>query len=1101
MANALTRQNIDFSEASGSGEADWGDDDPRWYDMVWSERSRRYMTRIGLRGELEEEARRRRLAEGTGSRLDTVIHLTGLPVRMAASIPEIPASLARSAEYISGHGGPGRLPDETQAEYEARLATVPDEATRAVEAATNLSMFGGKGAPVTTNRLVIAGKAVGREPVLPEAARLAADRPFAKAATGAAAADLAKGSLPADYSGAAMTVAQMDDILVGMGYDPRQLTLNQKSWLIQRERVGAKPAAAAETPAIGGGEERAALPRPAGGGGLGSEGGGGGGEPRIRQASAEADLAAAGEPPLEGLPRKPIELADGSVHVPGPSAVARKAAADYMAEAGIPYNPTNKYKKVDKEKAAKTAQAFEDMPHAPDDPAVQSAYDALINETMAQWEAVKRTGLKIEFNPPGTNPYKSNPRMAMQDIRENNHLWVFPTSEGFGTGAEAAAAMRDNPMLRPTSEVISGQPVVANDIFRIVHDYFGHYKEGVGFRAEGEHNAFRIHRDMFTPPAQRALASETRGQNSWVNYGPHGEKNRHASGDDTQYAPQKIGLMPEWTLYAGGRGGRLAAGLMSAREPGNRLGFVPDLRVRVRNPGVLPDKPLITQATTNKNAQAQLDNIDLILAGFPRATETPKDWSQMMAHAFASDEVPIPPYAFIRDINGDGAARKIASLSPGQIADADHGFAEAARMRQAYEAGRLSPVTTGKLFMWSFLSRGVSPYTQESLFIDAFSGANEWIQKAARGEFTKDDIPAYKEWAASVAPKDTGLPGSGALHNLNAFGTHFLLKMGRLGADGISNLQRLHDMLANPEMTGPQIRREFMKFGEGVGIDNKVVSFTLLVAGKKDVMVIDRVQTRQLWDDGRFADRNIYDGQKVNKKVVTGTALSNLTYGARGLLVYEAIERTLGAKIGDIYEAAGRRREDASIGRFHWESWVAHSQQEASHGTLGAIMEDALGRRNVPAISTVSAKEGEYGAFAYGARYARDENGAPYFSYTVPTGNTYEFSVPAWRQFLADVKKRKARVVPKGFKVTESGNAPWYEQSGVDPQALDRLASSRSDRGAASPGAGAVRGAEQGQVAGGPAGGAGDWRSDPVVAPPGVRLTPVDHNPFAGEPK
>jgi len=465
-----------------------------------------------------------------------MMHLAGLPVRMAASIPEIPASLARSAEYISGHGGPPiRLPDETQSEYEARLATVPDEATRAVEAATNLSMFGGKGTPVTTNRLVVAGKAVGREPVLPEAARVAADRPFAKVATGAAAADLAKGSLPADYSGAAMTVAQMDDILVGMGYDPRQLTLNQKSWLIQRERVGAKPAAA-ETSAIGGGEERAALPRPAGGG-LGSEGGGGGGEPRVRQASAEADLAAAGEPPLEGLPRKPIELADGSVHVPGPSAVARKAAADYMAEAGIPYNPTNKYKKVDKEKAAKTAQAFEDMPHAPDDPAVQSAYGALIDETMAQWEAVKRTGLKVEFNPPGTNPYKSNPRMAMQDIRENNHLWVFPTSEGFGTGAEAAAAMRDNPMLRPTSEVISGQPVVANDIFRIVHDYFGHYKEGVGFRAEGEHNAFRIHRDMFTPPAQRALASETRGQNSWVNYGPHGEKNRHASGDDTQYAP------------------------------------------------------------------------------------------------------------------------------------------------------------------------------------------------------------------------------------------------------------------------------------------------------------------------------------------------------------------------------------------------------------------------------------------------------------------------------------------------------------------------------------------------------------------------------------
>jgi hypothetical protein len=302
-------------------------------------------------------------------------------------------------------------------------------------------------------------------------------------------------------------------------------------------------------------------------------------------------------------------------------------------------------------------------------------------------------------------------------------------------------------------------------------------------------------------------------------------------------------------------------------------------------------------------------------------------------------------------------------------------------------------------------------------------------------------------------------------------------------------------MLSDPNMTGAKIRREFLKFGEGVGIDNKVVSFTMLVAGHPDVMVIDRVQTRQLWDDGRFADRNIYDGVKVNKKVVTGTALANLTYGARGLLVYEAIERALGAKIHDIYAAAGRP-QDASIGRYHWESWVAHSQQEASHGSLSAVLGAVRARQsgsNAPAISAVSAKEGEYGGFAYGARYARDEDGIPYFSYTTPSGNSYEFSVPAWRQFLADVKKRKAKVVPKGFKVTESGNAPWYEQAGVSKEALDRLAASRADR----QGAGAVRAAGQDQVASGSHGGAGDWRNDPIIHPSGAVLTPVDHDPFA----
>ena len=555
-----------------------------------------------------------------------------------------------------------------------------------------------------------------------------------------------------------------------------------------------------------------------------------------------------------------------------------------------------------------------------------------------------------------------------------------------------------------------------------------------------------------------------------------------------------------FTLYAG-RNRAAMFGLLKPTQEGNKLGFHPDLRVRVPNPRGLPDKPLITQTTTNRNAPAQLDNVDLILAGHPQATDSPMRWSRMMSQAFASDEVPAPPYAFIRDINGAaaGAAAKIRLLTPGQIADADGGFDFSREMRDAYINGELSPTDTGKLFMWSFLSRGVSPYTQESLFIDAFEGADHWIQKAADGDFTKADIPAYKEWAATTSPKGSGQPGSGSMHNLNAFGSTFLLKMGRLGADGISNLQRLHNMLSDPNMTGALIRREFMKFGEGVGIDNKVVSFTMLVAGHHDVMVIDRVQTRQLWDDGRFADRNIYDGEKVNKKVVTGTALANLTYGARGLLVYEAIERGLGEKIHDIYAAAGRP-QDASIGRYHWESWVAYSQQEASHGSLGAVLGAVKARQsgsNVPAISAVSAKEGEYGGFAYGARYARDENGSPFFSYTTPVGNTYEFSVPAWRQFLADVKKRKAKVVPKGFKVTESGNAPWFEQSGVNREALDRLAANRADR----PGSGALRAPGQNSVARGPAGSGGDWRNDPILHHSGATLTPVDHDPFTGEPK
>jgi hypothetical protein len=210
-----------------------------------------------------------------------------------------------------------------------------------------------------------------------------------------------------------------------------------------------------------------------------------------------------------------------------------------------PYTPPTKYHPLDPEHSKAIAQAYEEMKHTPNDPATKASYDALIDETAKQYEAIKKTGLKIEPIPSGApDPYAANPRMAAIDVAENNHLWFFPTEGGFGT----VNKITDNPMLRNTGEKIGDHPLLANDMFRIVHDYFGHLKEGHGFRAAGEDNAWRTHAQMYSDIARPAMTTETRGQNSWVNYGPHGEKNRTASGADTTYADQKVGLLPEWVM-------------------------------------------------------------------------------------------------------------------------------------------------------------------------------------------------------------------------------------------------------------------------------------------------------------------------------------------------------------------------------------------------------------------------------------------------------------------------------------------------------------------------------------------------------------------------
>ena len=138
-----------------------------------------------------------------------------------------------------------------------------------------------------------------------------------------------------------------------------------------------------------------------------------------------------------------------------------------------------------------------------------------------------------------------NPWHQVKDFRDNT-LRYFPTERGFGSGS--GDALEGNVMLPDSGERLNGVPLLNNDLFRIVHDYFGHLKEGHGFRAAGEDNAWRSHAAMYSDLARPAMTSETRGQNSWLNFGPHGEANRTATAENTRFADQKMGMMPEWTM-------------------------------------------------------------------------------------------------------------------------------------------------------------------------------------------------------------------------------------------------------------------------------------------------------------------------------------------------------------------------------------------------------------------------------------------------------------------------------------------------------------------------------------------------------------------------
>lgn len=209
---------------------------------------------------------------------------------------------------------------------------------------------------------------------------------------------------------------------------------------------------------------------------------------------------------------------------------AQRVAAQYLSDAGIQGNRLPAVAKVDEAAGRRMATAYDQLQSNPNDPAVQRAYAALSKEVGQQYQAIKDAGYNIQFV--DQDPYKNSAEM-MADVRNNHTLKVLKTNPSSA-----------HPLLTPEQ----------NDQFRAVHDFFGHAAEGNQFGPKGEENAFRAHSAMFSPLARRAMATETRGQNSWVNFfGDH----PGMAATDRPFAQQKAALWPEGLMGEYGDAGAL----------------------------------------------------------------------------------------------------------------------------------------------------------------------------------------------------------------------------------------------------------------------------------------------------------------------------------------------------------------------------------------------------------------------------------------------------------------------------------------------------------------------------------------------------------------
>jgi len=283
-------------------------------------------------------------------------------------------------------------------------------------------------------------------------------------------------------------------------------------------------------------------------------------------------------------------------------------------------DPLTSFMPINPEYSREVSKAYEAMKHDPASPAVKRSYDAMISNALDQYKAAKELGYDIRFLKEGQkDPYAASPALGYEDLVNRGRMTVFPTDQGFGSLEQSAI---DNPLLRRVGRVGDLRDATANDVFRVVHDLYGHHGAGNPFfRAPGEERAYQLHSRMFDTEALPALAAETRGQNSWVNYGPYGERNAKATGADTIYADQKSGVMPEWATVAppeqgadvseyikqhGGKAGGGSVGMHediknALRIAGSRHGYATDGEV------VDDSQPVVSQ-----EAQKQLDYMNYL---------------------------------------------------------------------------------------------------------------------------------------------------------------------------------------------------------------------------------------------------------------------------------------------------------------------------------------------------------------------------------------------------------------------------------------------------------------------------------------------------------
>ena len=159
---------------------------------------------------------------------------------------------------------------------------------------------------------------------------------------------------------------------------------------------------------------------------------------------------------------------------------------------------------------------------------IDYSYRALKWAVLDQYNAMVNAGLVVTFQ--SGDAYANS-----SEMRADVATWKIRVRQTMGQDYVDLGA--DHPM-QAIVQTTDGRALRINDVFRAVHDVFGHYAASAGFGPDGEALAWLTHRSTMPAEALLALWCETRGQNTWTNwYG------RDLPIADRPFAEQKFGVV------------------------------------------------------------------------------------------------------------------------------------------------------------------------------------------------------------------------------------------------------------------------------------------------------------------------------------------------------------------------------------------------------------------------------------------------------------------------------------------------------------------------------------------------------------------------------